>query len=151
MHRPGAPPPGREVLSQCSCQPHPFGSRRPLLSSLGFYTDVSQLGKLTLNTLRIRVVLQCCRHADRIGPIMTMTADPTVRPSVIVANLPPEETYRLALNMRKKHQDSLKVATELAKEMGMIPDATIHEVMNLLLNLGFEYLKTESLRRQGYK
>jgi len=82
---------------------------------------------------------------------MTMTADPTVRPSVIVANLPPEETYRLALNMRKKHQYSLKVATELAKEMGMIPEATIHEVMNLLLNLGFEYLKTESLRRQGYK
>jgi hypothetical protein len=80
-----------------------------------------------------------------------MTADhPTVRPSVIVANLPPEETYRLALNMRK-HQDSLKVATELAKEMGMIPEATIHEVMNLLLNLGFEYLKTEPLRRQGYK
>jgi hypothetical protein len=80
-----------------------------------------------------------------------MTADPTARPSLIVANLPPEETYRLALNMRKKYQDSLRVATELAKEMGMIPEATIHEVMNLLLNLGFEYLKTESLRRQGYK
>jgi len=76
---------------------------------------------------------------------------PPVRPSLIVANLPPEETYRLTLNMRKKHQDSLKVAAELAHEMGMIPDHSIHEVMNLFLNLGFEYLKTESLRRQGYK
>jgi hypothetical protein len=79
------------------------------------------------------------------------TAQTTDRPSLIVANLPPEEAYRLTLNMRKKYQDSLKVAAELACEMGMIPDHSIHEVMNLFLNLGFEYLKTESLRRQGYK
>jgi hypothetical protein len=82
---------------------------------------------------------------------MSTAAEVQARPSMIVANLPPEETYRLTLNMRKKHQDSLKVAAELAHEMGMIPDHSIHEVMNLFLNLGFEYLKTESLRRQGYK
>jgi hypothetical protein len=29
----------------------------------------------------------------------------------------------------------------VALEMGMIPDATIDEVMNLFLNLGLEYLK----------
>jgi len=32
--------PGPEVLSQCCCRPHPFVSRRPLLSSPGFSTEV---------------------------------------------------------------------------------------------------------------
>lgn len=73
------------------------------------------------------------------------------RASLISASLPPEDRYALTLNMRKRYQKTLKVAAELAKEMGMIQEATIHELMNLFVNLGLETLKNESLRRQGYK
>lgn len=70
---------------------------------------------------------------------------------MIVASLPSEDRYALTLNMRKKYQRTLKIAATLAKKMGMIDEDTIHELMNLFVNLGLEYIKAESLKRQGYK
>lgn len=70
---------------------------------------------------------------------------------MIVASLPPEDRYALTLNMRKKYQRTLRVAASLAKEMGMIEEDTLHELMNMFVNLGLKYLKDTSLKRQGYK
>ena len=70
---------------------------------------------------------------------------------MIEASIPPDERYGLTLNMRKRYQKALKTSAKLAKEMGLIEDDTLHQVMNFFVNLGLEWLKQESLRRQGYK
>ena len=92
--------------------------------------------------------MQTGTDADRIRVIMTMTADLnlTARPSLISPGLRPEDTCKLTLNVREKHQDSLRVAAELGQKFGLISDHSIHEVMNLFVNLGLE-----SLKRQGYR
>ena len=79
---------------------------------------------------------------------MTMTADLnlTARPSLISPGLRPEDTCKLTLNVREKHQDSLWVAAELGQKLGLISDHSIHKVMNLFVNLGLE-----SLKRQGHR
>lgn len=92
--------------------------------------------------------MQTGTDADRIRVIMTMTADPnlTARPYLISPGLRPEDTCKLTLNVREKYQDSLRVAAELGQKLGLIFDHSIHEVMNLFVNLGLE-----SLKRQGYR
>ncbi len=71
--------------------------------------------------------------------------------SMIEASIPPDERYGLTLNMRRRHQKTLQVSAKLAHKMGLIDAPTLHQVMNLFVNYGLEWLKQESLRRQGYR
>lgn len=63
-----------------------------------------------------------------------------------MTSLPPEDRYSLTLHMHKRYQRTLKIAAVLAKEMGIIEEATITQLMNLFVNLGLEYLRSEALK-----
>ena len=45
----------------------------------------------------------------------------------------------------------LKDAAEQAKLLGFIEDATVHNVMNLLITLGLAYLRDEGRKGRGYR
>lgn len=63
-----------------------------------------------------------------------------------VAGMPPEDRYALTLHMRKEYRKTLKVAATLASDSGMIGENNLTELMNLFVNLGLEYVRTEALR-----
>lgn len=57
-----------------------------------------------------------------------------------------EDRYSLTMNMRREYRQKLRVAATLAKEMGMIEEDTICQLMNLFVNLGFEYIKSGAIK-----
>ncbi len=63
-----------------------------------------------------------------------------------MANLPAEDRYSITLHMPKRYQKKFKIASVLAKEMGMIEEDTIAGLMNLFVNFGLEYIRSESAK-----
>jgi hypothetical protein len=66
--------------------------------------------------------------------------------SMTAVGISSEDDYALTLHMKRRYQRTLKVAAMLAKEAGIIEEDAITELMNLFVNLGLDYIKSESLR-----
>lgn len=65
---------------------------------------------------------------------------------VTMPSAPSEDRYTLTLTMRGEYRRKLRVAAILAKEMGLIEEDTMQDLMNLFVNLGLQYVKSESLK-----
>jgi hypothetical protein len=63
----------------------------------------------------------------------------------------PSEVYRLTVEMPEKYRKILKTAAQQAFLLKKIDEPSVHNVMNLFINLGLQYLVDEGRRAQGYR